>query len=159
MESELSLPCPQHSATGRCPQLDEPSPRSIIILFFHLCLGLPSGLFPAWFRSKMIHISPMHVECPEVCGYTTLKRSLLSEGVVKSACLCVSVCRIVASSTPHLIGCLSQRKVNSCSKIQFKSFARLENTGRFLSHKGMIYADGNVGRFECRWLPGGSKWY
>jgi hypothetical protein len=52
IKPEISLPCSQNPATGLHPQLDEVSPRttsdpisliSILILFSHLHLRLPSG--------------------------------------------------------------------------------------------------------------------
>ena len=41
--------------------------RYIIILSFHLCLGLPSGLFPSGFPTKSHFtplLSPIHATCP-----------------------------------------------------------------------------------------------
>jgi len=38
-----------------------------LILFSHVCLGLPSGLFPSCFPSKILYaflISPTHAKCP-----------------------------------------------------------------------------------------------
>jgi hypothetical protein len=51
MEPEGSLLCLQEPSTGPYPEPDQSSPyqpilRSILILSTHLCLGLPSGLFP-----------------------------------------------------------------------------------------------------------------
>ena len=40
--------------------------RSILIIFSHLCLGLPSGLFPSGFPIKTLYIpllSPLHATC------------------------------------------------------------------------------------------------
>ena len=41
--------------------------RSILILSTHLCLGLPSGLFPSGFPTKTLYTllsSPTHATCP-----------------------------------------------------------------------------------------------
>jgi hypothetical protein len=42
-----------------------PTLRSVLISIFHMCLGLPSGLFPSGFRTKTLHapflLSPIHV--------------------------------------------------------------------------------------------------
>jgi hypothetical protein len=45
---ECSLPCSQGPATDPFVELDEPS------LYFHLRLGLPSGLFPSGFPNKTL---------------------------------------------------------------------------------------------------------
>jgi hypothetical protein len=54
MEPEASLPHLQETATCPCPEPAQSSPcphsttwRSILILFSHLRLGLPSGLLPS----------------------------------------------------------------------------------------------------------------
>jgi hypothetical protein len=62
MEAEGSLPQSQVSATCPIPEPDQSNPcphptawRSILILSSHLCLGLPSGLFPLGFPTKTLY--------------------------------------------------------------------------------------------------------
>jgi len=59
METEGSLPRSQPNATCSRPQPDQfnPCPRSnswrlILILFSHLCVGFPNGLFHSCFPTK-----------------------------------------------------------------------------------------------------------
>jgi hypothetical protein len=75
MEAEGSLPCSQEPATGPCPEPDESSPhpplfislRSILMLSPHIRLGLPSGIFPSGFPTKILHailIYPIRATSP-----------------------------------------------------------------------------------------------
>jgi hypothetical protein len=69
MEPEGSLLRSQEPTTGPYPEPDSSSLllRSIPILFSHLCLGVPSGLFPAGYPTKILFtilISPMRATCP-----------------------------------------------------------------------------------------------
>lgn len=55
-----SSPRSQKPATSRCPEADgssrHPSPlRYILILSPHLCLSLPSGLFPSGFVTRILY--------------------------------------------------------------------------------------------------------
>ena len=60
-------------ATCSCPEPDQSSPqphpsswRPILILYFHLLLGLPSDLFPSSFRTKIMYAplpSPISATC------------------------------------------------------------------------------------------------
>ena len=74
MEPECSLPI--HKCPPPVPILSQLDPvhtphstswRSILILSFHLHLGLPSGLFPSHFPTKTLytrHLSPIRATCP-----------------------------------------------------------------------------------------------
>jgi hypothetical protein len=63
MESEVSLPSSQESATGPCPEPVESSPHSFfypvsktsLIIFSHLRIGLRSGLFPWDFQTQILY--------------------------------------------------------------------------------------------------------
>jgi hypothetical protein len=62
MEPEGSLPCSQELATVTYPEPDESnprlatfSPRSVLIFYSHLRLGVPIGLFPLGFPTKLLY--------------------------------------------------------------------------------------------------------
>jgi len=63
MEPEGSLPhsqlpatCPYPKKAGSSPYPPHPTSwRSILILSSHLCLGLPSGLFPSGFPTETLY--------------------------------------------------------------------------------------------------------
>jgi hypothetical protein len=71
---EGSSPISQESATGPYPEPTgstlHPQPislRSILILPYHVCLDLPSGLFPSGFPTKTLYTffsSPVRATCP-----------------------------------------------------------------------------------------------
>jgi len=68
MEPEGSLSCWQQP-TGRIQttHFHQISLRSIFVLYSHLCLRLPCGLFPSGLPTKMLYafsISPMRATCP-----------------------------------------------------------------------------------------------
>jgi hypothetical protein len=51
------MPCSQEPSTGTCPDLDQCSPyHPILLLSSHLSLGLPSGLFPSDFPTKILYV-------------------------------------------------------------------------------------------------------
>jgi hypothetical protein len=72
MQPEYSSTCPLKTATSLYSESDKNIPhriflRPILILSYHLCLGLSSGLFPSVFRIKYLYafpFSPIRVTCP-----------------------------------------------------------------------------------------------
>jgi hypothetical protein len=63
MEPKYSLPCSKEPFTSTYSEPD----RSILILFTHLCLGLPSGLFPSGFPTNILYaflFSPIRATYP-----------------------------------------------------------------------------------------------
>lgn len=72
-EPESSFPCSQESAGGFYPQTGTSSPRpsililSVSIVFFHLCLGLPSCPFRSGFPVRTFSMLPslqcVHIPC------------------------------------------------------------------------------------------------
>jgi hypothetical protein len=71
MEPKSSLPCPQEPSIGPYPEPNQSSPYypslSLLRLFSHLRLGLPSGLIPSGFPTKALlefRFFPMCATCP-----------------------------------------------------------------------------------------------
>jgi hypothetical protein len=70
-EPEGSSPCSQEPSTGPYPEPDQSSPHypilSLLILFTHLRLGLPSGLFLSGFPTNILYaflVCPIRATCP-----------------------------------------------------------------------------------------------
>ena len=70
------------------------SSRSVFILSSHLCLALPSGLFPSGFPTKTLYtllLSPIRVSCPaHLILLNFITRTILSEEYTSlSSSLCI----------------------------------------------------------------------
>jgi hypothetical protein len=75
MDPQGSVQCPQGPSTGSYPEPDQSSPTHHAVLFLlrfiymlssHLRVGLPSGLFPSGFPTKILHpflFYPMRATC------------------------------------------------------------------------------------------------
>jgi hypothetical protein len=70
MQPKGLLPCSQEPATGPYAVYNFPLyVTSIIILYFHLRLGLPSDLFPSGFPTKILnafYVSPCVLHVPPI---------------------------------------------------------------------------------------------
>jgi hypothetical protein len=66
---------------------------NILVLFFHLCLGLPGGLFPPGFPTKMLWF------CHPPMRSTCLAHLIIVD--VTSLVTIVEVCKLWSSSSCH----------------------------------------------------------
>jgi len=111
MEPEGSLPHSQVPATFPCPVpvRSSPYPTShflkilILILSSHLCLGLPSGLFPSDFPTKTLYmpdLSPIRATCPaNLIHLHFITQKVLGEQYRSLSCsLCSFLHSLVTSS-------------------------------------------------------------
>ena len=69
MEPEVSLPRSQQPATCPCPEQDQSSPHPLLPLFkvhfilsYHLQLGLPRGILPLGFVTKILDAYLPHMQ-------------------------------------------------------------------------------------------------
>ena len=79
------------------------SRRSILIFSIHICLGLPSVLFPSGFPSKTMYtplLSPIRITCPpHLILLDSVTRKILGEGYRSlSSSLCIFLHSLVTSS-------------------------------------------------------------
>ena len=78
--SAVTRPYPE--TTRFCPHPHPTSGRSILILYFHQRLGLPSGLFPSCFPIKTLNkplLSPIRATCPTHLLLDFITRTILGE--------------------------------------------------------------------------------
>ena len=98
--------------------------RSILILFSHICPGLPSGLFHSGFPTKTLYsplLSPLRATCPAhlIC-LDFITRTILGE-VYRS--LSYSLCRFLHSPVtscllgPNIINTLFSNTPSLCSSL------------------------------------------
>jgi hypothetical protein len=87
MEHGSLLSYSQKPATCPCPEPDQvhaiPSaPWKSILLLLHLCLGLPSRLFPSGFPTKSLHnLFPVSAKCPAHPNFLFYRPNNISWGV------------------------------------------------------------------------------
>jgi len=103
-----SLPCLYKPATDPYPEPDESDPQlsnpiylRYILTVPHICLGLPSGLFPFSFPTKILygfHISFMRATCtvnPILLDFITSLYSPLHVPTASSPCSQISPVRVI----------------------------------------------------------------
>jgi hypothetical protein len=110
MEPEGSIPNSQELSTCSFPEPNQssphppsPSPRSIQTLSTHLCLGLPSSLFPSGFPTNNLYtflIYPICASCPAylILLYMSILIILCEEYKSWSSLLCIFLHPAITSS-------------------------------------------------------------
>jgi len=92
MKLQISLSCSQDPTTGLYPEPDESSPHRLTIYYnihssisYHLHLGLPTGLFPLGFPTKVLYafiISTTHgtyLVRRILCGFITVYKVKITD--------------------------------------------------------------------------------
>ena len=112
--------------------------RSVLILSSHICLGLPSGLFPSGFPTKTLYtplLSPVHSTWPThhiLLDFIT-KKILGEEYRLLSSSLCGFLHSPVTSSL------LANLKSNGNRTSYFKPFLIGNMSGKFLPTWTLLY--------------------
>ena len=63
LHTQAPAPCPYSETDQSSPCPNPTSWISIFILSYHICLGLPSGLFPSGFPTKTLYAPLPHMLC------------------------------------------------------------------------------------------------
>jgi hypothetical protein len=114
MEPKIPLPCSQEPATGPCSEPDECSlqPRTqialrSILIFSHLCLGLPNSLLPSDFPTEILYV--FLTSSPFVLHARPIPSLICSPENISSKWVTVLVCTmsLVARYFPHPVNNLA----------------------------------------------------